>query len=116
VPALEQEELLEGRAVERLEQLDALLLLDVEVVPAVRDQGGDGEAPRVLAVVALEPECVVVGRAVVALERVPDGVAGPDAVDRGVDRRRVGGRRAAEAEVEGQRRVDALVGRALRVA
>ena len=46
VAVLEHEELLERVAVERLEELDALLLLDVEVLPAVGDQGRDGEARR----------------------------------------------------------------------
>ena len=113
---LEQEQLLERLPVERLEQVDALLLLDVEVLPAVRDQRRNVEARRILAVVALEPEGVVVGRGVVALLGVQVGVAGPDPVERRVDRRGVGRRRAAEAEVERQRRVEALVRGPLRVA
>jgi len=106
VAALEHEQLLERFPVERLEQLDAHFLLDVVVLPAVGDQRRHRKAPGVLAAVALEPERVVVGRGVIALLRVLRGVAGPDAVERRVDRGGIGRRGAAETEVEGQRRVE----------
>ena len=69
VRALEDEELVERCAralLQRAEQVGALGLLDVVVLPAVRDEHGDAELRRVLEVVALLPETVVVRRARVA--------------------------------------------------
>ena len=45
-PSWNRNSFLNGSPVERLEEVDALLLLDVEVLPAVRDQRRDVEARR----------------------------------------------------------------------
>ena len=68
---------------QRGEEVQALGLLDVVVLPAVRDEDRHPHLGRVLAVVALLPEGVVVGRRVVAVlggEFLSDLDAAPVAV------------------------------------
>jgi hypothetical protein len=101
---------------ERAVEVDRLLLLHVPVAPVVGDEDGDRDPVRSLDVVALEPERVVVGRVVVAVLRVDELVAGSDRRANPVGPVRaahVERRRDGQAEVEGERRVDAFVGRVL---
>ena len=100
------------------EQLRGVLQLDVVVLPSVGDQDRGADVAGVPAVVALDPEVVVVGVAAVAVLGVLRGVAlgGPGAHRvREVPAHRIGGDGLAEPEVEREGRVEPLVAGNFRV-